>query len=61
VLREAGCELVGGHSGEGPELALGFSVTGAVAEGRVLRKGGLRPGDRLLLTQAIGTGGRARG
>ncbi len=54
VLREAGCALVGGHSGEGAELALGFSVTGEVE--KPLRKAGARPGDRLILTKAIGTG-----
>jgi selenide,water dikinase len=47
--------LVGGHSGEG-ELALGLSVTGVVAPDRILRKGGLRPGDALILTRPLGTG-----
>jgi hypothetical protein len=30
VLSAAGCALVGGHSSEGPEPALGFSITGAL-------------------------------
>ena len=30
ALRDAGCALGGGHSGEGAELSLGFSVTGEV-------------------------------
>jgi selenide,water dikinase len=47
--------LVGGHSGEG-ELAFGLSVTGEVAPDRILRKGGLRPGDALILTRPLGTG-----
>jgi len=56
VLEAAGAVLVGGHSAEGAELALGFAVTGRARPGRLLRKGGLRPGDHLLLTKPLGTG-----
>ena len=56
VLDQAGCALIGGHSGEGPEAALGFSVNGLVDPARALRKGGLRPGDKLVLTKPLGTG-----
>jgi selenide, water dikinase len=56
VLEEAGAVLVGGHSAEGAEPGLGFAITGRTQPGRLLRKGGLRPGDRLILTKPLGTG-----
>jgi selenide,water dikinase len=56
VLEDAGAVLVGGHSAEGAELALGFAVTGRTRPGRLLRKSGLRPGDRLILSKPLGTG-----
>ena len=56
VLNDAGAALVGGHTSEGAELALGLSLTGLVDPDAVLRKTGLRPGDRLVLTKGVGTG-----
>lgn len=56
VLDRSGCALIGGHSGEGQEAALGFSVNGFVVAAKALRKGGLRPGDKLVLTKKLGTG-----
>ena len=56
VLEPAGAVLIGGHSAEGAELALGFAVTGRPLPGKLLRKGGLRSGDRLILTKPLGTG-----
>lgn len=56
ALREAGAVLVGGHTGEGPELSFGLTVNGHAAPGALLRKRGARAGDRLVLTKALGTG-----
>ena len=53
VLEAAGAVLVGGHSAEGAELALGFAVTGRPRPRRLLRKGGLRPGDRTVVTHEV--------
>jgi selenide,water dikinase len=56
VLAVDGCALVGGHSAEAAEPALGFAVTGLADPARLLRKSGLRPGDALVLTKPLGTG-----
>lgn len=56
ILNDANCALVGGHTSEGPELSLGFAVNGLIDRDRIMRKGGLRPGDRLIVTKPIGTG-----
>lgn len=56
VLEAEGVALSGGHSGESEALSLGFAVTGRPGEGPALRKGGLQPGQKLVLTKPIGTG-----
>jgi len=55
-IREAGVVLIGGHSVEDSELKYGLSVTGFIHPDRVLTKGGLQEGDRLILTKPLGTG-----
>jgi selenide,water dikinase len=55
-LNRLGVTLAGGHTTEGDSLALGFAVTGTADEGRLFRKGRLRPGDALVLTKPLGTG-----
>ncbi|SFM82351.1 selenide, water dikinase [Thioclava dalianensis] len=54
AFREAGADLVGGHTSMGAELELGFSVTGLCAQ--PIGQSGARPGDRLILTKPLGTG-----
>ena len=53
---EAGCTVIGGHSIRDEETKFGYSVTGTIDPKKVLKNGGARVGDRLLLTKAIGTG-----
>jgi selenide,water dikinase len=55
-MMEAGCTIVGGHSIRDEEIKFGYAVTGTVHPARVLANSGARPGDRLLLTKALGTG-----
>jgi selenide,water dikinase len=56
VLNEAGATLVGGHTSEGPELALGFSINGLADRESIFRKGGMVAGEVLILTKPLGTG-----
>ncbi len=55
-LRELDVVLVGGHTTEGSELALGFSVTGHAETDRLFQKSQLRVGDVLMLTKPLGSG-----
>jgi selenide,water dikinase len=55
-VREAGGTLAGGHTIRDPEPKYGLAVIGAGHPDRLLRKGGARPGDALLLTKPLGTG-----
>src|SRR5262245_32240731 len=55
-VKEAGAVIAGGHTVTDKEPKYGLAVTGVVHPGRLLKKGGARPGDVLLLTKPIGTG-----
>jgi len=52
----AGAAVVGGHTIEDDELKYGMAVTGTVHPKRVIKNGGARRGDVLVLTKALGTG-----
>lgn len=49
-------ELLGGHTSEGAELSLGYTANGIVDPGRLWKKQGMKSGDVLVLTKALGTG-----
>lgn len=53
---ESGFAVVGGHSVDDPEPKYGLAVVGEVHPDRVLTNTGLRPGDALVLTKALGIG-----
>jgi selenide,water dikinase len=55
-VREAGGTLAGGHTIRDAEPKYGLAVIGAAHPDKLLRKGGARPGDTLLLTKRLGTG-----
>lgn len=55
-LRRMGATLVGGHTIEGPQLTVGFTMLANQTTDKALTKHGLRPGDRLLLTKPLGIG-----
>lgn len=54
--REAGIEVVGGHSVDDDEPKYGLVVTGIVSADRVLTNAGAQPGDVLVLTKPLGSG-----
>lgn len=56
VLNAANCQLVGGHTAEGPEASLGFNINGLIDKGMALTKPGAQPQQLLIATKAIGTG-----
>ena len=69
MVQASGAVIAGGHTSEGAELAFGLTVNGTLPKQSVLSKGGLQPGDQLILNKPLGTGtllaadmrGRAKG
>ncbi|NEQ21962.1 MAG: selenide, water dikinase SelD [Microcoleus sp. SIO2G3] len=56
VLSKAQAPLIGGHTTEGTELVFGLTCNGLAAPDQLLRKGGMKPSQVLILTKALGTG-----
>jgi selenide,water dikinase len=54
--KEAGIEIVGGHTVDDNEPKYGLAVTGFVHPQKIWRNVGARPGDKLVLTKPLGTG-----
>jgi selenide,water dikinase len=54
--REAGVEIIGGHTIDDKEPKFGFAVTGLVHPDRIYRNVGAKPGDVLVLTKPLGSG-----
>lgn len=48
--------IVGGHTVRDNEIKFGMAVTGTVHPQRIITNAGARPGDKLVLTKALGTG-----
>jgi selenide,water dikinase len=55
-VHAAGAVLVGGHTMEASDPIFGLAVVGYGVENELMTKGGLRPGDRLVLTKPLGSG-----
>ncbi|ARV62035.1 selenide, water dikinase SelD [Nostocales cyanobacterium HT-58-2] len=56
ILNQSQAPLIGGHTTEGAELGFGLSCNGLAYPDKLLRKGGMQPGQVLILTKALGTG-----
>ena len=54
-FKQMGASLVGGHTIEGPQMTIGYSMLADAQDGP-LAKGGLREGDVLVLSKPLGSG-----
>jgi selenide,water dikinase len=54
--RAAHTTVVGGHTVRDAEIKFGYAVTGTIHPTRILTNAAARPGDKLVLTKALGTG-----
>jgi selenide,water dikinase len=56
ICSEAGIPIAGGHSIDSPEPIYGLAVIGLCHPREIRRNAGARPGDRVILTKALGIG-----
>ncbi|WP_246540123.1 selenide, water dikinase SelD [sulfur-oxidizing endosymbiont of Gigantopelta aegis] len=56
VMQENDMSLLGGHTGEGSEMAFGLNVNGFVSADEMMTKSGLQSDEVLILTKPLGTG-----
>jgi selenide,water dikinase len=54
IFTQVGAEIVGGHTTQGAEMTIGFTLTGLVDA--PITQAGAQPGDALILTRPLGTG-----
>lgn len=55
LFASEGVDIVGGHTAQGAELMVGFTLTGHRATAPI-GQGGAKPGDALILTRPVGSG-----
>src|SRR5262249_20912651 len=55
-LEAAGVVILGGHTVRDSEIKFGYAVTGTIHPKHILTNSGAKPGDKLVLTKALGTG-----
>jgi selenide,water dikinase len=60
-VREAGALTIGGHTIDDHPPKFGLAVVGTVHPDKLITNAGAKPGDRLVLTKAIGTGALVSG
>ena len=52
----AGAVILGGHTVRDAEIKFGYAVTGTIHPDHILTNASAQPGDKLVLTKALGTG-----
>lgn len=55
-VKEAGCQLCGGHTIVDETIKYGLSVTGIVDTNKILKNNSVKVGDKLILTKPLGVG-----